>query len=112
MKIFPIKSFSVNRPFCLACSISKGLSFFRAIRQELAILVPVNHPHVVNLIGLGLTPLRLLVEFAPKGSLDTILRSYKNAGRKLDPYTLQDCIVQVSAFVRTISCEFCIKHRL
>ena len=68
----------------------------RSIRQELSILVPLSHPNVVDLLGIGLSPLRLLVEFAPKGSLDTILRSYKNAGRKLDAYTMQDTIVQVS----------------
>ena len=51
---------------------------------------------MVDLLGIGLSPFRLLVEFAPKGSLDTILRSYKSAGRKLNPYTMQETVVQVS----------------
>ena len=68
---------------------------FRSIRQELAILVPLKHPNIIDLLGIGLSPLRLLVEFAPERSLDRILRSYKNAGRKLDPYTIQESIIQV-----------------
>ena len=70
--------------------------FNRTIRQELSILVPVSHKHVLDLIGVGLSPLRLIVEFATDGSLDKILSDYKKVGKKLDPYTMQKCIAQVS----------------
>ncbi|XP_065057929.1 leucine-rich repeat serine/threonine-protein kinase 1-like isoform X2 [Rhopilema esculentum] len=70
---------------------------YTTIRQELSILVPVSHRHVLDLIGVGLSPLRLIVEFATNGSLDKILSDYKKVGKKLDPYTMQKCIAQVSS---------------
>ena len=79
------------------CSPFKTISlFYRTVRQELSILVPVNHSHILRLIGVALSPRCLLIEFAPKGSLDVVLSDYKKAGRKLDPYSMQVCSIQVS----------------
>ncbi|XP_028415469.1 leucine-rich repeat serine/threonine-protein kinase 1-like isoform X2 [Dendronephthya gigantea] len=73
---------------------------YRSIRQELSILIDLNHPHILQLKGFCLNPLSLILEFAPKKSLDKILADYKRAGSRLDPYVLQKCVVQCSAALK------------
>lgn len=70
---------------------------YRSIRQELSILINLNHPHILQLKGFCLNPLSLILEFAPMKSLDKILADYKRAGPRLDPYVLQKCVVQVGS---------------
>ena len=67
----------------------------RTVRQELSILISLNHPHIMQLKGFCLNPLSLVLEFAPRKSLEKILDAYKRAGPRLDPYILQKCVVQV-----------------
>ena len=77
--------------------VNRSIVFhYRTVRQELSILVPVSHKHILALIGVGFSPLCLLVELAPKGSLKNMLSNYRKAGQKLDPYALQQCVLQVS----------------
>jgi serine/threonine protein kinase len=77
------------------CVNANNLSSCRSIRQELSILIDLNHPHILQLKGFCLNPLSLILEFAPMKSLDKILAEYKRAGPRLDPYVLQKCVVQV-----------------
>jgi hypothetical protein len=88
---FPVYSECLS----LCAFLQKRISSFRSIRQELSILINLNHPHILQLKGFCLNPLSLILEFAPLKSLDKILEDYKRAGPRLDPYVLQKCVVQV-----------------
>eukprot|EP00794_Sanderia_malayensis_P000449 gene449-1090_t len=91
-----IKNVIKNRNWKKGCPTMFATGIYKTMRQELAILIPVSHKHVLDILGIALSPLCLVLEFAPKGGLKDILSQYKKAGRKLDSYTIQQCILQVS----------------
>lgn len=64
-------------------------------RQELNILLSLRHPNIVPFIGVCTTPLALVLDLAPQGALDLVLRHYRRSGAKVGPYTLQAIILQV-----------------
>ncbi|XP_017885653.1 leucine-rich repeat serine/threonine-protein kinase 1 [Ceratina calcarata] len=68
-------------------------------RQELNILLTLRHPNIVPLVGIVVSPLALVLDLAPEGALDKVLRNYRRSGAKLDPYTLQSIILQVAKAV-------------
>lgn len=65
-------------------------------RQELNILMSLKHPHIVPLMGLCTSPLALVLDLAPQGALDLVLRHYRRSGASLEPSTLQAVILQVA----------------
>lgn len=65
-------------------------------RQELNILLTLKHPNIVPLIGIVISPLALVLDLAPEGALDNVLKNYRRSGAKLDPFTLQAIILQVA----------------
>ncbi|KAG7189414.1 hypothetical protein KM043_017118 [Ampulex compressa] len=65
-------------------------------RQELNILLTLRHVNIVPLIGIVVSPLALVLDLAPEGALDNMLKNYRRSGAKLDPYTLQAIILQVA----------------
>ncbi|XP_034942841.1 leucine-rich repeat serine/threonine-protein kinase 1 [Chelonus insularis] len=68
-------------------------------RQELNILLTLRHANIVPLIGIVISPLALVLDLAPEGALDNVLKNYRRSGAKLDPYTLQAIILQVAKAV-------------
>lgn len=68
-------------------------------RQELNILLTLKHTNIVPLIGIVISPLALVLDLAPQGALDGILKNFRRSGAKLDPYTLQAIILQVAKAV-------------
>ncbi|KAI4476963.1 hypothetical protein M0804_013143 [Polistes exclamans] len=68
-------------------------------RQELNILLTLRHANIVPLIGIVISPLALVLDLAPAGALDNVLKNYRRSGAKLDPYTLQAIILQVAKAV-------------
>lgn len=68
-------------------------------RQELNILLTLRHANIVPLIGIVVSPLALVLDLAPHGALDSVLKNYRRSGAKLDPYTLQAIILQVAKAV-------------
>lgn len=64
-------------------------------RQELNILLSLRHPNIVPLVGVCTRPLALVLDLAPQGALDTILRHYRRSGARIGPYCLQAIILQV-----------------
>lgn len=64
-------------------------------RQELNILLSLRHPNIVPFIGVCTNPLALVLDLAPQGALDLVLRHYRRSGAKVGPYTLQAIILQV-----------------
>ncbi len=66
-------------------------------RQELNILLNLQHINIVPLIGVCTKPLALVLDLAPVGALDQTLKHYRRSGAKFDAYTLQAIILQVTA---------------
>lgn len=64
-------------------------------RQELNILLSLRHPNIVPFVGVCTSPLALVLDLAPQGALDLVLRHYRRSGAKVGPYTLQAIILQV-----------------
>ena len=68
---------------------------YRKARMELSIILNLDHPHIVGLMGFCHQPMCLILELAPEGALDGKLENYKRVGARLSPRTLQEVIVQV-----------------
>ena len=60
--------------------LSKPLS---ELRQEVAVLKRVNHPNLVGMVGVCQKPLRLVLDLAPLGALDTYLKKKRPLARVL-----------------------------
>ncbi|KAF5301002.1 hypothetical protein FQR65_LT08985 [Abscondita terminalis] len=65
-------------------------------RQELNILLALRHPNIVPFVGVCNSPLALVLDLAPQGALDLVLRHYRRSGAKVGPYALQAIILQVA----------------
>ncbi|XP_015840648.1 leucine-rich repeat serine/threonine-protein kinase 1 isoform X3 [Tribolium castaneum] len=65
-------------------------------RQELNILLSLRHPNIVPFVGVCTSPLAIVLDLAPQGALDLVLRHYRRSGAKVGPYTLQAIILQVA----------------
>ena len=78
--------------------INPGHFHFRAIRQELAILIPLNHENIVKLLGVIVSPFAMLLELADGGSLDNYYKMYQKEDKKINPYVVQVALQQVSDF--------------
>ena len=65
-------------------------------RQELNILLHIKHPHVVPLVGICIKPLAIVLDLAPLGALDSMLKHYRRSGAKLAVGTIQQVLVQTA----------------
>lgn len=65
-------------------------------RQELAVLLTLKHPNIVPLIGVCTQPLALVLDLAPKGALDIMLRHYRRSGARIGPYCFQALVLQAA----------------
>ncbi|XP_054737581.1 leucine-rich repeat serine/threonine-protein kinase 1 isoform X1 [Anastrepha obliqua] len=65
-------------------------------RQELAVLLTLKHPNIVPLVGICIKPLALVLELAPVGGLDSILRQYRRSGAHIGPHTFQTLVLQAA----------------
>ncbi|XP_062127004.1 LOW QUALITY PROTEIN: leucine-rich repeat serine/threonine-protein kinase 1 [Drosophila sulfurigaster albostrigata] len=65
-------------------------------RQELAVLLTLKHPNIVPLVGICIKPLALVLELAPLGGLDALLRQYRRSGAHMGPHTFQMLVVQAA----------------
>ncbi|GFS86526.1 hypothetical protein NPIL_84741 [Nephila pilipes] len=65
-------------------------------RQELNILLSLRHQNIVPLVGVCTRPLALVLQLAPIGALDSILKDYRRSGAKLDVYVLQRIVFQIA----------------
>ena len=68
---------------------------YTTARQELNILLNIKHPHVVPLVGICIKPLAIVLELAPLGALDSMLKHYRRSGDKLSTTTIQQICIQV-----------------
>ncbi|KRF83412.1 leucine-rich repeat serine/threonine-protein kinase 1 isoform X2 [Drosophila virilis] len=65
-------------------------------RQELAVLLTLKHPNIVPLVGICIKPLALVLELAPLGGLDALLRQYRRSGAHMGPHTFQMLVLQAA----------------
>lgn len=65
-------------------------------RQELTILLSLRHPHVVPLVGVCTKPLALVLQLAPLGALDALIREYRRSGARMDSFVILKILLQVS----------------
>ncbi|CAB3410737.1 unnamed protein product [Caenorhabditis bovis] len=65
-------------------------------RQELSLLSRMKHPNVIGLVGVCTSPLSLIVELAPLGSLNQLLASHRKSGTKLSLGVIKESAVQVA----------------
>ena len=69
---------------------------YREIRQEVAFLSTLSHPHLTELVGVRTHPyMCLLLELAPKKSLRNLIKEYRDEGIVLEPLTLKNTVMQV-----------------
>lgn len=65
-------------------------------RQELSVLLTLRHPNIVPLIGVCTQPLALVLDLAPKGALDVVLRHYRRSGARIGAYCFQSVTLQTA----------------
>ena len=75
---------------------AKAWDIYQKASLEARVMVQLQHPHVLGLIGLTLQPLRLIVELAPMGDLKSCAKRFKRVGVRFNRKTIQTTLVQVS----------------
>ncbi|XP_047128384.1 leucine-rich repeat serine/threonine-protein kinase 1 isoform X1 [Hydra vulgaris] len=120
--VFAVKIVSKNSSFCAAMkvpcnSVIKSKSPFtemeayiswnheekfesymsyRNFREELAVILSLEHQHIVKFKGLSLKPLAMFFELVPRGSLNSYLDKFREWKTDLPVYAVQKTIQQVS----------------
>ena len=75
----------------------KAWDVYQKASLEARVMVQLQHPHILGLVGLTLQPLRLVVELAPMGDLKSCARNFRRAGVRFSRKTIQTTLVQVSS---------------
>lgn len=65
-------------------------------RQELAVLLTLKHPNIVPLVGVCTQPLALVLDLAPMGALDAVLRHYRRSGARIGAFCFQQLVMQAA----------------
>jgi len=69
---------------------------YQSANDEGRIMASLHHSNILPLIGIVFQPIRLLLEFAPLGSLKNIVNRYDDNDSRIGRYALQKVICQVS----------------
>lgn len=59
-------------------------------------LLTLKHQNIVPLVGICIKPLALVLELAPLGGLDALLRQYRRSGAHMGPHTFQMLVLQAA----------------
>lgn len=85
-----------NHCLILYLYISVSHTIHREIRQEVAFLSALDHPHLTQLCGVRTQPyICMLLELAPLGSLRVMLKEYLHNNLVLESLTLKATTLQV-----------------
>ena len=101
MKIFlqemdSLENHSISEFLLLSKQPKHLLHAYREIRQEVSFLATLKNPFLTELCGVRTTPyMCLLLELAPKKSLHSMLREYRECRLTLEPLTLKTTALQV-----------------
>ena len=74
-------------------------TFSLQVRAEVSILQSLRHPHIIEFIGVLLSPLCFILEWAPGGSLSSVFHKYRKMDARIGPLTLQHTAYQVCGCV-------------
>ncbi|XP_065648667.1 leucine-rich repeat serine/threonine-protein kinase 1 isoform X3 [Hydra vulgaris] len=69
---------------------------YRSFREELAVILSIEHQHIVKFKGLSLKPLAMFFELVPRGSLNNYLNRYRERKIELPVYAVKETLRQVS----------------
>ena len=72
------------------------------MRAEVSILSHLNHPNVIEFVGVVLHPLCFILEWAPGGSLKSIIEKYRKVDARISPMALQNSAYQVEYFISRV----------
>jgi serine/threonine protein kinase len=78
------------------CTPETATKSYIEVRAEVSLLHKLQHPHVIDFIGVVLQPLCFVLEWAPGGSLHSVLTKYRKLDARVGPHTLQQAAVQVA----------------
>ncbi|CAE1312967.1 unnamed protein product [Acanthosepion pharaonis] len=70
---------------------------YTAARQEIEILQSLRHPNIVELLGIVVHPMALVLALAPHGSLNTILKVYRDKQDMLPVFAVKCVISQIAS---------------
>ena len=73
----------------------RAWEIYQKASREARVMVQLQHPNIVNLIGVTLQPLRLVVELAPMGDIKHCILRFKKASIRLRRTTLKETLLQV-----------------
>ena len=91
-----IKTYTVSEG--VSSNRSKGevaWHHYQNAHSEGRIMASLRHPNILKLVGIALRPIRLLLEFAPLGSLKNVVGRYQDNDSRINRYALQKVIIQV-----------------
>ena len=95
MKCFTKPFIIDNRDFTL----NELAKIYADVRLEINKLTSVDHPNIVQFLGLCVISFSFLLEWAPRGDLNQIISKYKEAEFSISPDAVATTIQQVN--VRT-----------
>ena len=99
-----VENYSISELLSLSKHPRHLLHAYREIRQEVSFLATLNNPFLTELCGVRTTPyMCLLLELAPKKSLRSMLKEYKECGCTLEPLTLKNTALQVNTMYPIIT---------
>ena len=75
---------------------------YTQVRAEVSILSHLNHPNVIEFVGVVLHPLCFILEWAPGGSLKSIIEKYRKVDARISPMALQNSAYQVKYFISRV----------
>jgi len=82
-------------PSLCAVDIPVNSTFSLQVRAEVSILQSLCHSHIIEFIGVLLSPLCFILEWAPGGSLSSVFHKYRKMDARIGPLTLQRTAYQV-----------------
>ena len=69
---------------------------YSQVRTEVSALQKLQHPNIIDFIGVVLQPLCFILEWAPNGNLSSLFKKYRKVDARISPMALQSTALQVS----------------